>query len=56
MAKEHALKDGAPAEDDPLHIPALAKGPEPIRCYQYVAEPVSGLESIEEIKPASQLR
>jgi hypothetical protein len=44
------LRDGAAPEEDPFRIPALAKGHQPIRCYQYVPEPVSGLQSIDEIK------
>ena len=49
-AKRHMLlRDSAPPEDDPLRIPALRDGKRPIRCYQYVPEPVAGLERIGEI-------
>jgi hypothetical protein len=43
------IRDGAPREDDPLRIPPRSEGPQPIRCYQYVPEPVHGLEHIEEL-------
>ncbi|WNS43123.1 DUF4432 family protein [Paenibacillus sp. MMS20-IR301] len=37
------LRDSAPAEENPLHIPARAEGPYPMRCYQYVPGKVAGL-------------
>lgn len=43
------LRDNAPSEEDPLRIPAWNEGHQPIRCYQYVPEAVSGLDQIEEI-------
>lgn len=48
-AKRHMLlRDSAPPEEDPLRIPALRDGKRPIRCYQYVPEPVAGLEAVGE--------
>ncbi|MGG1516576.1 DUF4432 family protein [Paenibacillus oryzisoli] len=43
------IRDGAPREDDPLRIPSRDEGPQPIRCYQYVPEPVCGLVHIDEL-------
>jgi hypothetical protein len=43
------LRDSAPEEADPLYINPLNNGNQTLRCYQYVPEPVSGLEDISEI-------
>ncbi len=45
------LRDSAPPERDPLHVYGINEGSQPIRCYQYVPQPVPGLESIGEISP-----
>jgi hypothetical protein len=51
VATKHLLlRDSAPKENDPLNIPALEEGPQPIRCYQYVPHAVDGLEDLEPIK------
>jgi hypothetical protein len=51
--KRHSMliRDSAPAETDPLVIYPLSDGKQPIRCYQYIPEPVSGLDEISELKP-----
>jgi hypothetical protein len=43
------LRDSAPPEADPLLIPPLSSGPEPIRCYQYMPGAVRGLEHMPDI-------
>lgn len=48
-ARSLLLRDGAPPEEDPLRIPAWRDGPQPIRCYQYVPEAVSGLDQLEDV-------
>lgn len=55
--KEHTMliRDSAPQETDPFAIYPLSIGKQPIRCYQYVPEPVSGLEGINELKPVLAL-
>ncbi len=45
------LRDSAPTEPDPLYIYPVREGQQPIRCYQYVPEPVQGLEAFPEINP-----
>ncbi|MNX57981.1 hypothetical protein D3C86_888090 [compost metagenome] len=44
------LRDHAPGELDPLLIPALDSGAHSIRCYEYVPDPVRGLDQIEDIR------
>lgn len=43
------LRDSAPNEEDPLYINPLKDGRQPLRCYQYIPEPVKGIEKIPEI-------
>ncbi len=38
------LRDSAPRENDPFEIYEFNRSLNPIRCYQYIPEPVSGLE------------
>jgi hypothetical protein len=45
------LRDSAPPEEDPTLVYPLSAGIQPIRCYQYVPEPVSGLEQFDELRP-----
>jgi hypothetical protein len=45
------LRDGSPREKDPLRIPGISEGHQPIRCYQYVPKRVVGLDEINEITP-----
>lgn len=49
-SREMLIRDSAPGEADPLYIYPLSTGAVPIRCYQYVPRPVSGLEEITELK------
>ena len=43
------LRDSAPKEKDPCEIYEINSKLDPIRCYQYVPEPVSGLEGVKEL-------
>lgn len=43
------IRDSAPAEADPLCIPPVSAGKQPLRCYQYIPETVSGLDEISEL-------
>lgn len=45
------LRDSAPAEADPLRIYPLSAGKQPIRCYQYIPGPVTGLDEVSELRP-----
>lgn len=49
--QELLLRDSAPAEENPLHIPSFEEGPYPMRCYQYVPRAVDGLDQLPLIAP-----
>lgn len=44
------LRDSAPKEQNPLEIYDFRLKLDPIRCYQYIPEPVSGLVDIKELR------
>jgi len=48
---ELLLRDSAPAEDDPFHIPSYDEGAYPMRCYQYVPRKVEGLAHFNKMTP-----
>ncbi|GGG08628.1 DUF4432 family protein [Paenibacillus abyssi] len=51
------LRDSAPPEADPLRIYPISQGKRPIRCYQYVPQPVIGMDQLGELAPfVQQLR
>jgi hypothetical protein len=43
------LRDSAPKENNPFEIYKFSSNLDPIRCYQYVPEPVSRLEEVNEL-------
>ena len=49
------LRDSAPKEENPLEIYGFSLPLDPIRCYQYVPEPVNCLEKVKELKAYSNL-
>ncbi|CAM3287283.1 DUF4432 domain-containing protein [Paenibacillus lupini] len=51
-ASQHELliRDSAPLEEDPFHIPSNKKA-YPMRCYQYVPRPVDGLYEFDKVIP-----
>ncbi|MCR8657751.1 aldose 1-epimerase family protein [Paenibacillus endoradicis] len=52
-AKQHDLliRDSAPIEDNPFHIPSNAEGAYPMRCYQYVPNKVDALHHFDKVAP-----
>ncbi len=44
------LRDSAPAEENPCDVYEFSSTLDPIRCYQYVPEQVSGLEEVTELR------
>lgn len=52
---EMLLRDSAPKEKNPCDIYEFSLKLEPIRCYQYVPEPVNGLERVKELKAYTDL-
>jgi hypothetical protein len=49
------LRDSAPIEESPFQIYDFASSLDPIRCYQFVPEPVYGLEEVAELEDYSAL-
>lgn len=49
------LRDSAPIEKNPFEIYEFSSSLDPIRCYQYVPEPVSGLGKVKELAGYSDL-
>lgn len=51
--KQHEvlIRDSAPLEQNPFHIPANGEGTYPMRCYQYVPEKVDGLYQFDKVAP-----
>lgn len=49
------LRDSVPAENNPFEIYEFSPSLDPIRCYQYVPEPVSGLEKLIELSEYSDM-
>lgn len=52
-ANQHELliRDSAPVEEDPFHIPSNEDGAYPMRCYQYVPRKVDGLFYFDKVSP-----
>ncbi|CAH1223561.1 hypothetical protein PAECIP111892_05326 [Paenibacillus auburnensis] len=48
---ELLLRDSAPPEKDPFHIPSKEEGAYPMRCYQYVPGQVAALSNFDNIAP-----
>ncbi|MCE3203200.1 DUF4432 family protein [Paenibacillus sonchi] len=49
-AKKLLLRDSAPPEKDPFAVYAAETRLDPIRCYQYVPEPVEGLSDLPQVR------
>lgn len=49
------LRDSAPAEINPLEIYEFSTTLDPIRCYQYIPEPVDGLDDVQELAEYQEL-